>query len=262
MQIAILAFLSACLLAANEVTQGGVYGLLTTYLYWIFRIIIEASFFVATLYSIERFVGESQKTLVIYALSILLSLIPFTLAITSLDLIVGLPEMGLNDNQAVLVNHYQAFLFELIYLFDNHLALCTLLLLPRVFSSLNLKMEQDLEKDLNDKEPKPLFFETISPSLDGNIFRIEAQEHYIRIITNKEKRMVLYRFSDAVREMPTSIGMQVHRSHWVANSAIKELVKEGQQKTQLKLIDNEIIPVSRSFQEQVEERYSQLKATT
>ncbi len=53
------------------------------------------------------------------------------------------------------------------------------------------------------------------PSLDGQINHIEAQEHYIRVATSSERRMVLYRFSDAIREMPDTLGLQVHRSHWV-----------------------------------------------
>lgn len=254
-RIGLIAVLAALLLAANEVTQGGIQGLVSTYAYWVVRILIESTLFVATLYAIERFVPESSRRLVVYPTSILISLIPFTLAIISLDLIVGLPELGLNESRDPSMTRFQAFALELFYLLDNHLVLCSLLLLPRLLSSIDSESKDDLGHQAEEDAHTQLFHEAIEPPLEGQICRIEAQEHYIRIITNKEKRMVLYRFSDAVREMPNSMGMQVHRSHWVAYSAIKELLKEGQ-KLQLQLIDEEIVPVSKSFQAQVEHRFA------
>jgi len=96
----LVAVLAALLLAANEVTQGGVQGLLSTYAYWFVRILIESTLFVAILYAIERFVPENPQRLVVYATAFIISLIPFTLAITSMDLIVGLPELGLNESRS------------------------------------------------------------------------------------------------------------------------------------------------------------------
>ncbi len=248
-RIGIIAILAALLIAANEVTQGGVQGLISTYAYWVVRVLIESVFFVATLYAIEKFIPDTAHHLVVYAASMFISLIPFTLAITSLDLIVGLPELGLEQGGEKSITRFQAFGLELVYLFDNHLVLCLLLLLPRFLFSKGLKPDGYLQA--GDTGQIRLFHESIEPPLEGLIFRIEAQEHYIRIITDKEKRMVLYRFSDAVREMPESLGMQVHRSHWVAYRAIEEVLKEGQ-KLQLQLLNREIVPVSRSFQSRVE----------
>ena len=260
-RIGLIAILAALLIAANEVTQGGIQGLVSTYAYWGVRILIESTLFVATLYALERLFPKSPRHPLIYASAIIISLLPFTLAITSLDLIVGLPELGLNEALNTPTNRWQAFGLELLYLFDNHLVLCLLLLLPRFFSSVESDLTNRSDHQTIKDFPTPLFHETIEPPLQGHICRIEAQEHYIRITTSEEKRMVLYRFSDAVREMPDMLGMQVHRSHWVADSAIKELLKEGQ-KLQLRLIDEEIVPVSRSFQAQVEQRFAKLPSNS
>ncbi len=58
-RIGLVAVLAALFLAANEVTQGGVEGLISTYAYWVVRILIESTLFVATLCTIESFVPES-----------------------------------------------------------------------------------------------------------------------------------------------------------------------------------------------------------
>ncbi len=260
-RIGLVAVLAALLLAANEVTQGGIQGLISSYAYWVIRILIESTLFIATLYAIERFVPYTHRRLAVYASSILISLILFTLAITSVDLIIGLPELGLNESQDTSTTRIQAFGLELVYLFDNHLILCSLLLLPRFFSSIDSEPKDDADSQAREVARPRLFLDTIEPRLEGHICRIEAQEHYIRITTSEEKRMVLYRFSDAIREMPDSLGMQVHRSHWVAYSAIKDLLKEGQ-KMQLQLTDKQIVPVSRSFQDQVEHRFEALLSNT
>lgn len=110
----------------------------------------------------------------------------------------------------------------------------------------------------SDAHDLPLFLSSVKPPLDGDIYHIEAQEHYVRVATASEKRMLLYRFSDAIREMPSDVGMQVHRSHWVAYKAVVDVLKEGQS-LKLALSDNNSIPVSRSFRTRVEEKFSAIK---
>lgn len=253
-RVALVALFAALLLASNEVTLGGFEGWMSSYAYWVVRIAIESAFFVATLYALEKYVSPDYPQPMVITASILISLFPFTLAITSLDLIVGLPELGLNETQDTGTSRLQAFGQELFYLLDNHLVLCAMLLLPRLLLSTKEVTNNEGEQKIPDIKGAPIFHEAITPPLNGLICRIEAQEHYIRIITTSESRMVLYRFSDAVREMPSSLGMQVHRSHWIAFSAIEGLMKDGQ-KLKLKLSNKEIVPVSRSFHPLVEERF-------
>lgn len=247
-QICIISLLAALLIASNQIINGGIEDLFSNYIYWISRIFIEATFFVFTVYFFEKVLSDHSNALLIYVSSVLLSLIPFTLAITSFDLILGLPELGMNGNETQSVTRLQEFSLEMLYLLDNHITLSALLLLPRINIFLNAN-DTGFNKTIESNQIQP-FHQAISPPLEGNIQHIEAQEHYIRIITDKEKRMVLYRFSDAVREMPESMGMQVHRSHWVEKNAIKELMEEGQ-KLQIKLLNGNIVPVSRSFQSKV-----------
>lgn len=262
----IVALLSALLLAASELSSNGISELFHHYAYWLVRILIESSLFVAVLYAIEKKFIQTIPRVYIYILSILLSLVPFTLAITSFDLILGLPELGLNEtsNNTPTTSRVQEFGLELIYLFDNHAILCTLLLLPRLLwpeitqkeNNSNITEQQESTISLTST-----LVERTTPAIKGSIYHIEAQEHYIRIVTPHESRMILYRFSDAIREMPSSLGMQVHRSHWVAYNAVTGLIKD-KQNLKIILTDNETVPVSRSFRTQVEGRFSEEGLTT
>lgn len=249
-----VAVLVAFTLAANHSTQLGVFGVIGNYFYWTFRILIQAAFFIAALYALEKYLSHRLSEWACYLLAVFLSLLPFVLAVTALDIIVGLPELGMDDGSGESMSRGWAFVLELFYLLDNHLVLGLLLLVPR----LRLRAgEQTTQTDV-DNVVGQTFFDSISPPFEGRICSMEAQEHYIQITTTAESRMVLHRFSDAVKQTPDSYGMQVHRSHWVAHSAVQEVIIEGQS-MKLKLAGDKMIPVSRTFRAAVEGKYSESK---
>lgn len=78
------------------------------------------------------------------------------------------------------------------------------------------------------------------------LLALSAQEHYTRVVTNAGARLVLLRFSDAVREATPTLGLQVHRSHWVALDAIDAFTRNGRE-GQILLRNGETVPVSRSY---------------
>ena len=80
----------------------------------------------------------------------LLSLIPFTLSVTALDIIIGLPELGINDSGTEQISRGWAFVLELFYLLDNHLVLGMLLLIPRCI--LRSKSYNDLSDSGHDEK--------------------------------------------------------------------------------------------------------------
>jgi hypothetical protein len=248
--IVMLALLAAWTLAAHQDAYYAMFGVLGSYLYWTFRILIETAFFTATLFAVRRYFGRWLSTGACCVTAIILSLIPFTLAVTTLDLIIGLPELGLNSYSQGPNSRAWAFVQELFYLLDNHIVLSILLLTPRFLLQKNSSAETNMSA-ANDTALQHTFFDSLEPPLDGNIYCMEAQEHYILITTSNSDRMVLHRFSDAVKQTPTILGIQVHRSHWVAHSAVKDVVIEGQS-MKLKLINNKEVPVSRSFRTIVE----------
>ena len=94
------------------------------------------------------------------------------------------------------------------------------------------------------------FLKKIPRKLGLDVIAISAEDHYVQVHTTLGKTLVLYRFSDAIAEMPGDLGFQVHRSHWVRKSAITDFQKRGS--GQVLIINGTLeIPVSKRFIEVV-----------
>ena len=253
--VVLIALLAAMLLASHQVPH---FSLVGNYAYWFCRVFIEASLFIGVLFAAERYLDHLLPKWGVFALAIAGSLVPFVLAITAFDLIVGLPELGLNEASAGQESTATAFAYELIYLLDNHLALSLLLLLPRLqrtLFDLPVAASNSPSGETSSTKSPNTFLESLDPPLQGDLQSVEAQEHYVQVISSEESRLVLYRFSDVVRQLPDSAGIQIHRSHWVAHTAVKELLIQGQA-MKLELQDGRRIPVSRSFRHAVENLFA------
>jgi hypothetical protein len=81
--------------------------------------------------------------------------------------------------------------------------------------------------------------------LGQELVALQAEDHYVRVVTDKGNALIRYRFSDALEEVRNLEGVQVHRSHWVALRAIDRLRPEGKGYT-LCLHNGSEVPVSRS----------------
>lgn len=95
----------------------------------------------------------------------------------------------------------------------------------------------------------PAFLAKIGPAAQGAVLALGAEQHYLRVYTDRGEALILYRLSDAIRELG-SRGMQVHRSYWVASGAVRDVL--GGATLRLKLINGIEVPVSRSFRRSVE----------
>jgi len=286
-----LAVAAALLLASNQIGRPEGWSLTGVYGYWTSRVLIEAALFVAFADLLSRVPLLRLRPVLTCFLAAVVSLFPFVLSITALDLILGLPELGGTIDFAALSGpanteaqagstRVGSFLRELVYLSDNHLALCLLLSAPRLLPALvraedrpgqepgrqtpDLPTEHaaDREADPLAREADAVLAQTddkgyrrhLDRPLEGALLRVEAQEHYIRLISQSETRMLLYRFNDIVAELPSELGMQVHRSHWVAYTAVNTLAREGG-RLFLALKDGTRIPVSRKYAEPVRSHF-------
>lgn len=78
----------------------------------------------------------------------------------------------------------------------------------------------------------------------GQLLAVTAEDHYIRLhLANGEKPLILYRFSDALADLATTDGLQVHRGAWVAEGAVSRASRQGRRWT-LVLADGTDVPVS------------------
>ncbi len=87
------------------------------------------------------------------------------------------------------------------------------------------------------------FMERVREERRGALFALQAEGHYLRVHTDAGSDLILYRLSDAMNEIATADGAQVHRSWWVAERALSS----SRHRDVLSLRNGQEVPVSRSF---------------
>jgi hypothetical protein len=93
----------------------------------------------------------------------------------------------------------------------------------------------------------PRFLDRLPPRLRGaTLYAVEAEDHYLRLHSSKGQDLILMRLSDAVAELEGLEGAQVHRSWWVARSAVAD-ARRGDGRATLTLPDGAKVPVSRAY---------------
>lgn len=73
---------------------------------------------------------------------------------------------------------------------------------------------------------------------------ISADEHYVHVQTVQGRQMLRGRISDIEGQLPDALGLRVHRSHWVAASAVRGLIR-SREGWVLDLADGTQVPVAR-----------------
>ncbi|MDJ0927993.1 MAG: LytTR family DNA-binding domain-containing protein [Gammaproteobacteria bacterium] len=89
----------------------------------------------------------------------------------------------------------------------------------------------------------PTFMKHSRLKPDSALLAVKADEHYIHIWNCNESDMLRYRFRDALEELDSNIGAQVHRSWWVRWDAINQCRRKGRS-LRLTLSNGLRVPVS------------------
>jgi hypothetical protein len=110
----------------------------------------------------------------------------------------------------------------------------------------------------NLSEPPPLIplIARLKPEMRGALLHLTVEDHYTVVTTSRGRQLVLLRFSDALREIGATDGLQTHRSHWVAADHVAKLERSGSRMI-LRLKSGAEIPVSRSFTKAVRSRFGE-----
>lgn len=91
------------------------------------------------------------------------------------------------------------------------------------------------------------FPERLPPKLRGAAIRaVQAEDHYLRIHTDRGSDLILMRLSDALDELEGLEGAQTHRSWWVARDAVRDVAR-GDGRATLTLEGGIEAPVSRRY---------------
>lgn len=93
----------------------------------------------------------------------------------------------------------------------------------------------------------PKFLERLPVRLrGGELYAVEAEDHYLRLHTSKGSDLILMRLADAVAELDGLEGARTHRSWWVAKAAVADARRSDGRGT-LVLKNGVEVPVSRSY---------------
>ncbi|MDF3412962.1 LytTR family transcriptional regulator [Sulfitobacter sp. M57] len=114
-----------------------------------------------------------------------------------------------------------------------------------VFFLIDLARPVPVETAGMEIDPQTRFLRRLPLAERGPLVRIEAQDHYLKVVTDRGSTLILLRLSEAVEELANVAGLQVHRSHWVALEAVTAHRRE-KGRDLLVLSDGAEVPVSRS----------------
>lgn len=80
----------------------------------------------------------------------------------------------------------------------------------------------------------------------GAVVCLQMEDHYVRVHTTRGSGLVLMRLSDAIGELQATSGLQIHRSWWVAEEAVRG-VDQSSRAVRVHLSNGVIAPVSRPY---------------
>lgn len=277
----LLAMALAATLAAHEANTQPDWSLVGVYIYWVSRIGMAWLIVIGAHAALGQIMSDGSSPIAHAGLATALSFPPFLMAITTMDLVLGDPDL-LRSGPDVILNTIGLAAAALI---DNHLTVAAVLLTPYVLAASSRTERPSAQGDhpganlapaehigavkdapaaTIEAEPvapiieRPGLILACQPPLRGDILTAEAQEHYVRLKATEQGGLALYRFGDAVRDLNRYRGMQIHRSYWVADEAVRAIIgRRGSMK--LELFDGEIVPVSRRYEIEVEARYGMLE---
>lgn len=95
----------------------------------------------------------------------------------------------------------------------------------------------------------------LPPEIGGDIIALETEDHYLRVHAVGGSALILMRMADAVALIDPQLGAQVHRRWWVAQAAVTGLRTDGN-KLVIRLIDETLVPVGRTFSVPVRARFA------
>ena len=93
--------------------------------------------------------------------------------------------------------------------------------------------------------PQVRFLDRLPAALGRDVRYLKVRSHYVNVVTTIGSGALLMRFADAVTEL-TGLGMQVHRSYWVARRHVVAIERRAE-RTVLLLTGGEEVPVSRTY---------------
>lgn len=105
--------------------------------------------------------------------------------------------------------------------------------------------------DADPTDPPVRLMRRLPDGARGPVHRMEARDHFVRVVTQDGTHDIRLRFADAVDEMDGVAGVCAHRSHWVRIASVVAAERDGV-RLFLVIADGARVPVSRGYRDRVE----------
>lgn len=119
-------------------------------------------------------------------------------------------------------------------------AMCTLVVFLGRATPVQTHASEDAAETVRFVERLPLHLRS------ARLIAVEAEDHYLRVHTDRGSDLILMRLSDALGELEGLEGAQTHRSWWVAKDAVRS-ASRGDGRATLTLEGGLTAPVSRRY---------------
>jgi len=126
----------------------------------------------------------------------------------------------------------------------NTLAISVILNLAATWLLQDSAPAAEADSAATDQSQLPPLLTRLALDKRGRIISLTVQDHYVEVTTAAGTEMLLMRFGDAMRE--AGAGVQIHRSHWVAEDAVARVERSGSA-ARLTTRDGRELPVSRTY---------------
>ncbi len=101
-------------------------------------------------------------------------------------------------------------------------------------------------------KPMPRLARRLPEGFRGEFYRLTVRDHNVDVVTSEGTFTIRSRFTDAIDEMEPVAGHCSHRSHWVCDEAVVG-VERSEGKIFLRLVNGDLVPVSRKYRPMLEE---------
>lgn len=253
--------------------------------YWLVYLTLDAGF-IFCLYLLLKHLALIKSSALTFITAILLAWLPFSLTMASIDVATGRGTSRYIEelhNTGFLTAFFSQFVLQTAI---KHISFGILLFVLHFYTrssagtatSHNDQYQTEIASKHSNYSPnstqnKPIDLSNISfmTKLPADIYAtpmlLQAQEHYIHVTTQNGSTLVLYKFGQALNELPPSLGLQTHRSFWVAYdniqgwskcaSGIKLILHYGI--SQNNASDKTITaPVSRRFEQLIRDSFTEI----
>ena len=92
---------------------------------------------------------------------------------------------------------------------------------------------------------RPRFLDRLPENIGQDVTYLNVSGHYVNAVTTAGSGVILMRFADAIAEL-NDMGVQIHRSYWVAHRHITAIVRRDE-RTLVRVTGGHELPVSRTY---------------